>query len=275
MSNVIYTSYGWGTGEGGHGHFDGREWTEVQREKISEYCRINSIDLKVIDTEHKWMSKILSTIEPDKDIHSKNHSVYTLSAIAALLDFCESDHDLFYWLHLDMAIGNMDVNVFDTFYLPDDRLYVWAKEDFYLDRDWDRTKLGMLDNLERATGSKISPEYKRFKVNASNVIASKSCAKKFREVLLNQVNFLENPPNPAIGFIEETVIEAVEAASDIEVGDFYTFNDKCVYDKSLIPVNFCEWDGYNSSFPYNSVFVHFWGERKFSIPQFYRDRNML
>jgi len=278
MSNAIYTSYGWGTRKEGHGHFEGREWTDIQRVKINEYCNNHSIDLKVIDTEHKWMSKILSTIEPDKDIHSKNHSVYTLSAIAALLDFCETDYDLFYWMHLDMAINRMDINIFDSFTIPDDKFYCWAWEEWKMEQDWDRIKFGMVDNLKKATNANAEDGYQYGKCNASVLIANKTCAKKFADTVLNKVNFLDNVPDPSIGFIEETVVEVVESVSDIEVGDSGTFNYTHAKDPECVPINFCPRPfatAYNSDLEFNSVFVHFCCESKFSIPQFYIDRGML
>jgi hypothetical protein len=271
MSNALYTSYGFGTGEGGHGHFEGREWTKIQREKINEYGSRHNLNLKVISADHKWMYKILSNIEPDRDIHSKNHSVYTLSAIAALLDFCETDHDLFYWLHLDMGIANMDVNVFDTFTIPDDRFYCWAWEDFYLDREWDKIKFNMLDSLTRANDIKIQTTSPK-KCNASVFIANKTAALKFKEALSN-LDFINKPADPSIGFIEETIVEALGNTNLIDIGDSAIFNDRFA-NTECRPI--CFFDKKEKKDPLGAydkcVFVHFWSEHKSQIPAFYEDR---
>lgn len=269
MSNALYTSYGFGTGEGGHGHFEGREWTKIQREKINEYGSRHNLNLKVIDHDHKWMSKILSSVEPDKDIHSKNHSVYTLSAIAALLDFCETDDDLFYWLHLDMAISNMDINVFDTFEIKDDHFYCWEWQDFYLDREWDRIKLNMLDSLLRANDFNVDTISKHKKCNASVFIATKQSALNFREAL-NMLDFINKPADPAIGFIEETIVEAISYIDDsIIIKDAASFNNG-----TIKPIWFCTKEGVEDPIgAYNDcVFVHFWGQNKNLIDKFYEGK---
>jgi hypothetical protein len=271
MKNVIYTSYGFGTGQGGHGHFENKEWSKIQRKKINEYANRHNICLKVIDTNNKYMAKILSTIEPNRDINSKNHSVYTLSAIAAILDFCDSDDDLFYWLHLDMAINRMDVNVFDTFDISDDDLYCWAWEDFKLEHQWDSAKFKMLKEICRSNGLDVPEERLNKKCNASVLILTKQCGLKFRDTILNQINFFENPPSPRIGFIEETVVEAVEAVTDINVKGEYYLRKK----QPTLPINFVSHLGYDKNQEYNSVFVHFYTDNKRYIPEFYKDRGEL
>lgn len=279
MSNVIYTSYGFGkpNNDDQYGKFHDEEWASIQRNKINAYCSKNNIDLKVIDYDNKYMAKILSNFDSGNDIYSKSHSVYTLSAIAAILDFCDTEHDMFYWLHLDMVIRNPNINVFDVFRLNDDSIYCWSFDKALYNHEnncyteWEKCKLDMRKAVFRAFDINF-PENKdsiHMVCNASNLIMNKNAAIKLRDVLFNHIDIINNMVSFIV--IEETIIEVINIISDnIVVKDISKVPTIGDYLGKPFPQTF-KWE--NGDDPIethkDAIFIHFWGKNKQNIPEFY------
>lgn len=285
MKNVIYTSYGFGVGEL-HGQFQNEHWTTIQRDKINNYCEKQNIALKVIDYENKFMKALLKNLEPHRDIDKKSFSVYTLSAIAAIFDFCETTHEQFYWLHLDMAINRDDQNIFDLLQIKDDHLYVWEiwngndQSYRYNDTqniDWHTKKMNWLISLHDQTNIDLDDYFLKTIVNASTIVMNKNTALKFRNTVTKYVNiFSDNLKynwsqriyDDELGFIEETILEIVDGIWKNTDND----NAKiCNYGQLLKSGNTTvDWPDYYLQHKHSeAVFIHFWGGNKKLIPDFY------
>lgn len=267
MSNIVYTSYGFG-GEL-HKGFENTEWAILQRYKISEYCAQHSIPLKVIDKENVWMKQILSNVERKRSPDNKAHAVYTLSAIAAVFDFCESDFENFYWLHLDMALNNDDINIFDLLDMRDHHIYVAAIHFKKADHDWWNTKeswlSAVMDNVNWCP--KLGTEHERLlqtKINASLIFMNKKTALELRDIIVENFNFFSDDFSDSTYFIEETILEMANAVSETNNQRLRVKNWKegVRANASCIPMA-------QNGNPTPSVFIHFWGAQKDEIPAYY------
>jgi hypothetical protein len=279
MSNIIYTSYGFGrpNNDDKYGKFHDEEWASVQRNKINTYCSNNNINLKVIDYDNRYMAKILSNFDSCNDVYSKSHSVYTLSAIAAILDFCDSEHDIFYWLHLDMAIKNPNINIFDVFKLNDDSIYCWSFDKALYSHDnncyneWEKCKLDMRKAVFNAFNIEFPEDTDSIHMvcNASNLIMNKNAALKIRDTILNTIDFINNTVDFIV--IEETIIEVINILSEnIVIKDISKVPTIGDYSGKPFPQTFKWENGDDPIETHNdAIFIHFWGKNKENIPAFY------
>ena len=273
MSNIIYTSYGFGTSEG-YGQYENTDWAAVQRKKLPDYCDTHSIPLRVIDENHHWMKKIFNCVERDREIKAKTHAAYTLSAIAAIFDFCDSDFDQFYWLHLDMAINYGNINVFDLLDIQDNQIYTAVLTFEQSNAEWDQTKQKWLKSVMQQTGIPVSRKSLHANVNASLIFMNKKTAIQLREIVEDNFNFFHDDFETNTPFIEETVLEmahaiaeaqskplcVVEWTAGMKEGATHTPSgtekrdlDVMTKDKS------------------HSVFIHFWGIYKDRIVPYYEN----
>lgn len=278
MSGIIYTSFGFGkpTEDEEYGKFQEEEWAIVQRKKINEYASYHNIPLKVIDYDNKHMVKILQNFEPTRDIYSKTHAIYVLSAIAAIFDFCESEHDTFYWLHLDMVIRRPDINVFDVFKLNDDTIYCWSycRASYGRHKDWDYNKYEMRKSVckEFDIPFRKDDEQIHWTCNASNIIMNKDGAIKLRDIILKHMDFMNNPVSFSV--IEETIIEVAKMIdSSLSIKEMWQVPTIGLYEGRHFPQTFKFENGDDPPSEHdNSIFIHFWGLNKKNIPAFYEER---
>ena len=275
--NIIYTSYGFGKGSDAYGQFEEEEWSIVQREKIKDYCERNNIELKVIDYDNPYMVKILNNFEPTRDKYSKTHAIYVLSAIAAIFDFCDSEYDTFYWLHLDMVIRNPDINIFDTFEFHDNSIYCWSfcKSSYDCHAEWDYLKREWRKSVCNEFGITI-PEGDEIDMtcNASNIITNKRGAFNLRDAILNNMDFMNNTVSFSV--IEETIIEVASMISDkVVVKQVFDLPTIGKYEGKHFPQDFRKNEDHklymeNTETHDDAVFIHFWGLNKKTIPDFYK-----
>jgi hypothetical protein len=287
--NVIYTSFGFGRNNNSFDHFQNKKWAQIQRKKIKEYCRINSINLKVIDYKNKYMEKILDNFVKEKSFDDKPHEIYTLSAIAAIYDFLysENSHLNFFWMHLDMAINQMRNNIFDFFDIKKDEAYCSVainSKDEYPRRDingnielidWDKDKLKLLQSLSNHSNLKIDAFGKDFTMyNCSIIALNKKTAKTFVETLDSVCNIFSDEFECSTPVIEETVFELVHLYARKNNIDLHFKSDidllKQEY-RNFSPFG-CYPDYKNKMNP-NLTFIHFTlKENKDKIVDFYKNK---
>jgi hypothetical protein len=282
VNKAMYTSFGFGNINSGgcNHHFKNAEFLNIQRKKIPEYCARHNIPLRVIGYDHKYMIQILSNFDPDVKFEEKRHSIYTLSALAAIFDFCESPFDEFYWMHLDMVFNKPEINIFDTFEIDDDVVYNWefCHMDTYGCDDWQHQKFKMRRLLMAYFNIPYDPNDIRLHYfsNCSTIMMTKTTALKFKEAILEHMNFFDTKID-CLYSIEETFMEVVSyLRSDLSfrnIGSVKTINE---YKDKLFPITFKPvWGDPDLGDHSNAVFIHYWGKNKDDIEKFYRDRGDL
>jgi len=282
LNKAMYTSFGFGKvgGKSCNFNFENDEFLSIQRRKIKEYCDSHSIPLHAIGYNHKYMSRILSNTDPELENDSKKHSVYTLSAIAAIFDFCDSEYDEFYWMHLDMVFNKPDINIFDTFEINDDTIYNWEWASMYTYGydDWQKEKFRLRRNLLDYFGIKydVDDVNLHFFSNCSTIMMKKKAAIRFRDAILEHIDFI-NTKNSNICHIEETVMEVINYLyGDINMAPIHSIKTINEYEGELFPITFKSVYGQEDKCNHkDSVFIHYWGENKKDIADFYRARGIL
>lgn len=288
--NVIYTSYGFGRNSSDFGHFENREWAKIQKKKIKEYCQRHNIQLKVIDYDNKYMKSILKNFDREKSEWEKLHETYTLSAIAAIYDFAESENENvnFFWMHLDMAINQMYKNIFDFMNLKNNEIYCYVSilnKDTYPRRNkdneielihWDKIKLSWLDGLCKKSNLDVDVFDKDFIIcNCSIITMNKTAAKTFVNILNNCCNIFDDNFTLSHPIIEETILELVELESRRTKTDF-TLKCPMSFLKPEFTVHspFSHYPTYQNSKNPNLTFVHFpLKENKHKIVNFYQTKD--
>jgi hypothetical protein len=131
----MYTSDGFGWMKDG-------PWVDVQKHKISEYCKIHNIELRFVTSDNKYYKYLLSMFGPTAELHDKDSLrgdldfLLTLCSIAAIFDFANRtncDDKMFYWMHLDMVIEDNTKSIFDYLSVSDDSIYMthcWNRQDY-------------------------------------------------------------------------------------------------------------------------------------------------
>lgn len=279
MNKVIYTSYGFGDQNSAscNEHFKNNNFVTIQRQKIPEYCSMHNIPLHIIGYDNKHMSKILNNFDPQVPKEQKRHAIYTLSALAAIFDFCETDFNEFYWMHLDMVFNKPEINIFDTFEIYDDIVYNWefCPMDTYGYDDWQDKKFRMRRLLMAYFNIPYDPNDKNLQYfsNCSTIMMTKKTALKFKETILEHMNFF-NTIVESLYPIEETFMEVVNYLRDDlqfrNIGGIKTINK---YEGKRFPITFKpKWGDPDMCDHSDSVFIHYWGKHKDDIEEFYKNR---
>jgi hypothetical protein len=276
---AMYTSWGFGGKDSGECNISFKknaDFMSIQRKKIPEYCDRHNIPLTIIGYEHRYMKRILNNFDPPIHHESKKHAIYTLSALAAIFDFCETDFEEFYWMHLDMVFNKPDINIFDTFELEEDTVYNWEWSDMwrYGYDDWQDQKFRMRRMLMAYFNIPYNSEDENLHYfsNCSTIMMTKNTALKFKETILSNMNFLDH----CVEFlypIEETFMEVINyLRDDITFKDCVRGGVKTVneYEGKPFPITFKPKYGDPDPLSHeDSVFIHYWGLNKKNIPAFY------
>jgi hypothetical protein len=275
MKNSIYTSYGFGV----LNNKENIDWVNLQKNKMIEYCKKHGLAFNIIDEKNKFMQIILNNFQTDKKPSCKDYNVYTLSAIAAILDFCDSGYDNFYWLHLDMAINLDNINIFDILNIDNNHVYCWSnKKPTQEDKiGWANTKIEWLKYLISKINLSQDEEFYTLS-NASLIFANKQSAMSFKQILLEHLDILNIKIETKC--IEETILELVyyickKKNLNLNIKEFWGARKQGPY----APAQFYEESFDNLSIDEtvdkykNAIFIHFWGESKKHIPEFYRRKN--
>lgn len=279
---AMYTSWGFGGQNSGscNHNFKNQEFLDIQRKKIPEYCGRHNIPLHVIGYDNNRMKQIFNHFDRDIPADSKKHAIYTLSALAAIFDFCDSPYEEFYWMHLDMVINKPEINIFDTFELDDDTIYNWEFVDMhtYGYDSWQDTKFRMRRMLFAWFNVPFDPRDEKLHLfsNCSTIMMKKNAAIKFRDAILEYFDFFTYLVHD-IYPIEETFMECINYLCDdltfTHIRDVKTIGE---YEGQPFPITFKPmWGDPDPCDHKDSVFIHYWGEHKKTIAQFYRDRGEL
>lgn len=282
MNKAMYTSLGFGNANSGNCNifFKNADFIDVQKTKIQQYCARHSIPLQIIGYDNKYMSQILNNFDPHINMQEKKHAIYTLSALAAIFDFCETQFDEFYWMHLDMVFNKPEINIFDTFEIDDDVVYNWefCPMDTYGYDDWQDQKFRMRRLLMAYFNIPYDPNDKNLHYfsNCSTIMMTKKTALKFKQVILDHMNFFGTKISYLYP-IEETFMEVVNyLEKDLEFKNIGGVKTIKKYEGKKFPLTFKQKYGDPDTLTHeDSVFIHYWGKHKEDIVQFYRDRGRL
>jgi len=207
MARVMYVS----------GKYSESKWCDVQLEKLNEYCNVNNIELRTIGTANEAVKKFLNNIEPDVPWDKKTDATYSLSSIAAIYDFAtskkRSDKE-FFWVHLDMAVNQMDKNIFDCMDMKDNEIYCWMKYmDHPLDNgqphNWELTGYNALRSLFGKSKFDIENE-EYFECRSDMLAMTKKAAKAFVKILSKEMNIFKDGFRSQEPIDDETLIEFID-----------------------------------------------------------------